>query len=262
MSATTSGQMAALVSILLVPVGAAGGPMLPKPQEVVLQGAPIPVVPTVRMTGNTDDAEMSFLRGYVGGLLAAAGYPTVDEDAGVDIHFHRFGGGAPPWELPDDVEPFAAMGEEGYMLAIEGEDPSAVRITVAAGTPHGLFNGGMTLLGLLLDADGAAEPEVAPQRIRDYPDHPKRGGYLYSVKLPHVDGSYVFSEGALARLDELARMKVNTLFLPQSLATTEATWNMAKDALAQLRDACRERFIEPRKPAPTRPEKPTCTRTP
>jgi hexosaminidase len=92
-------------------------------------------------------------------------------------------------------------GDEGYELNV-----SAQRITLAARTPHGLFNGSVTLWQLLTQ-DGVRDAalNVACVHIRDYPRFAWRGVMLDSAR--HYQGAdavkHLIDEMALHKMDVL-----------------------------------------------------------
>ena len=122
-----------------------------------------------------------------------------------------------------------------------------MRIVVGASTQHGLFNGGMTLLQLLLTDDGPKELNVTPQLIRDYPDKPVRAGYLFSAQLTYdsLSQKYVLGPDAMQRIDKLARIKFNTLYGTNWYQIMDAShWRISQTGFADLQRYCHARFID------------------
>jgi MYXO-CTERM domain-containing protein len=232
-----------VVTLCLALAFPARAAVMPTPQAVETTGEPPALAGSVGLSGSNGDAEMTFVLGHLGQALQGVGF-TVAEDSDLQVYFHRFGD-AELWPLPARAQAFPAMGEEGYVLVAEPVDSGGTRVIVAAATAHGLFNGGMTLLGLLVDG-GEAAATLQPQIIEDYPDHLLRGGYLYSVGIKDEGSGYVVTDAVKARVDELARMKVNMVFMSegQIFSYTDGSWERAKGALLELQGYCRQRFIE------------------
>jgi hypothetical protein len=117
---------------------------------------------------------------------------------------------------------FAKVGTEGYTLVVD-EQSGAPRISISAAAEHGVFNGMMTALQLLLqdspyEGTPAEEPTreatILAQTIQDYPDHPIRGAKWDLVQKARsgVSGPYSLGEATKRRIDFLARHKVDILF--------------------------------------------------
>src|SRR5262249_15077430 len=134
---------------------------------------------------------MDFVRGQlVGAQGAPTGFSATSSGGGLDILFQRFDDAPPAAGLPAGVAPFVAMGGEGYVLSIAPSSAGA-SIVVAAAEDHGLWNGGMTLLQILLDDSQVREAMLAPVLIRDYPDAAVRSGVLYSAAVTqYPNGQY------------------------------------------------------------------------
>ncbi|MDE0885673.1 MAG: hypothetical protein OSB70_09085 [Myxococcota bacterium] len=162
-----------------------------------------------------------------------------------EIYFHNFSRKASVTGLPPGVQPFARMGDEGYVLVAEGAGPEALRIVVGANTPEGLFRGGLAVERLLIDAEnGRRRSRFEPVVVLDYPDHPRRGAYP-SWKPMSATWSLV-PEKALDMLDSIARAGANSVdWMDNWPAQEEYSWETfgaRSAALVQIEAA--RRFID------------------
>lgn len=237
-----------LIIIVLLLLNETGlcGTLLPPPQQVTGLGDPMALGSSANISASNSSPQMTFLTGYVRSALDSGGISAGTGSSPVSIHFQLLSDAAPSFGLPAGVAPFALIGEEGYALSVTN-NAGNVRIVVGASTQHGLFNGGMTVLQLLLTDAGSKELNVTPQLIRDYPDKPVRAGYLSSAQLTYdlVSKTYLLGPEAMKRIDQLARIKFNTLYGTNWYEIMDATtWGISKASFATLQRYCHERFID------------------
>ena len=237
-----------LIIIVLLLLNEAGlcGTLLPPPQQVIGIAAPIALGSSADISASNSSPQMTFLTGYVRSALDSGGIIAGTGSSPVSIHFQLLSDAAPSFGLPAGIASFALIGEEGYALSV-ANSAGNVRIVVGASTQHGLFNGGMTVLQLLLTDAGSKELNVTPQFIRDYPDKPVRAGYLSSAQVTYdsLTQKYTFTSAAMKRIDQLAQIKFNTLYGTNWYQIIDATaWNASKDEIAKLQRYCHERFID------------------
>src|SRR5262245_47920864 len=166
------------------------------------------------MTSSSSSARMTALMTFVQGQLIDP-VTRFTLGPGIDIHFQLFSDPSPVDGYPGGIGLFTAMGTEGCSISVAPWQ-GGIKIFVAAATDHGLWNGGMTVIQLLLtDATPSRrETAIVPRLIRDYPDNPVRGGHVYTAR-PTVDpttGKFALGAAAKARIDQLARMKLNVLY--------------------------------------------------
>ncbi|MBR4222781.1 MAG: beta-N-acetylhexosaminidase [Victivallales bacterium] len=126
---------------------------------------------------------------------------------------------------------------EGYRLAI-----SEKGIRIVSRSNAGLFYGAQTLRSLLANA---AKPQLECCEIFDYPDLEHR---LYTMMLHNVKNEQLPKLKLL--LDTMGRLKLNGLSLTvaeafpyESFKLTKSKNILSREALAELRDYCRERHI-------------------
>lgn len=94
-------------------------------------------------------------------------------------------GDPPPVSLPS-LNQFPKIGTQGYNLVVD--QTGAARITVAADAEHGVFNGAMTALQLLVEDCGEKEAAADDQGLPGPPASRRRLAPLPAVALRPANG--------------------------------------------------------------------------
>ena len=154
--------------------------------------------------------------------------PSAKAPAGtVHIHFHQFGN-ASAIALPESMQPFDRMGEEGYVLLVTTQDDGGAHFLIGANKPVGLYRGGMSALHLLVKITEetissatpapwmtvSLKPKIFPQLILDYPDSSIRAASPSNFM--HTIHTGLPTDRGIARIDRYARAGMNRFFLNQS----------------------------------------------
>ncbi|HEX4481267.1 MAG TPA: family 20 glycosylhydrolase [Rudaea sp.] len=153
--------------------------MLTKPALIPM---PVSVEPTpgyfelregATLNVQATNAEAAGIARYFADLLART--------RGIHLDVHPFGGADAHDAISFRIDPaFIVRGDssdEGYELNVSGE-----RIVVIARTPHGLFNGAITLWQLTTIDEGHSPARVRCMHIEDYPRFAWRGLMLDSAR--------------------------------------------------------------------------------
>ncbi len=242
------GLMLLLVTLVGVQTASADTPV-PKPQSVQMNESVVglPASPTIAFSTSNPSSRMTFLQTYLqNGLTTfSGGFTEVGGNSDVHVHLHRFDDPAPPEGLAASIAPFPQIGSEGYVLLVE-PNGAGVRVTIAADDDHGLWNGGMTALQLLLVApEGPSEASVTPQLIRDFPDHPIRAVHLMSLNMPKNNGVWELTSTIRDRIDEMARLKINRMETSQgNAAFIQEDFADFIPAFAQAQEYADDRFVQ------------------
>ncbi len=147
-------------------------PLIPMPVDVEASSGYFVLHEGAALNVQATNAEATGIARYFAGLLART--------RGIHLDVRPFGGGEARDAISFRLDPnFIVRGdssEEGYELNVSGD-----RIVVVARTPHGLFNGAVTLWQLLTPGD-AQPARVRCVHIEDYPRFAWRGLMLDSAR--------------------------------------------------------------------------------
>ena len=111
-----------------------------------------------------------------------------------------------------------AVNEEYYELCIDGQ-----QIRISAATPHGVFNGTQTLLGLLKGQESPFRLEA--MSIQDYPD------LLYRGQMLDIARNYTTVDNLKKLIDMLSSYKLNVL---QFHFSDDEGWRLEIPGLEEL----------------------------
>ena len=111
-----------------------------------------------------------------------------------------------------------AVNEEYYELSIDGQ-----QIRISATTPHGIFNGTQTLLGLLKGQESPFRLEA--MSIKDYPD------LLYRGQMLDIARNYTTVDHLKKLIDILSSYKLNVL---QFHFSDDEGWRLEIPGLEEL----------------------------
>ena len=142
------------------------------------------------------------------------------------------------------------LGKEGYILEIFKD--KVKEIIIAGHQPNGVFYGVQTLLQLI-----SSDNSIEGVSIIDWPDHKIRavqatqdkegpGGPSLGSMLVMKGDPPQFSEEQKKAIEELAKLKINTLIYYQTRNTLDFFKESPKywQAYQEMAEYCRERFIE------------------
>lgn len=155
----------------VVPIEGGSLPLLPMPASVERGSGQFEIAQGIGVSAEGDEA------------AGVARYFTdlVGRTRGVRLNLRQKADSSAGDSIVFSLEPHAAVNndrDEGYRLSV-----TTHRITLSAATPHGLFNGAVTLWQLLMPAGGAGQVLRVPcVRIEDHPRFVWRGLLLDSAR--------------------------------------------------------------------------------